>query len=159
MRHATLLLLLLLAASAQAAMIEVPLKTTTVQAVEIVQGEVVSQSSDWDFGYRTIYTDVVVRVDESLKGDLQTGQTVTLRVEGGEVGEIGIRVEHQPRFLDQEKVLLFLSDGPEGKRAVQSLEQGKFTLFDQQAYDYRGRRLELPALKTTIQRNLATDER
>lgn len=136
----------------QAAMLEVPLKATTMQAAEIVQGEVVSQSSDWDFGYRTIYTDVVIRIDESVKGDLPAGSTVTVRVEGGETEDIGIRVEHQPRFRTAEKVLLFLrtDDTDPGVRTVQSLEQGKYTLFGESAWDYAGRRLPLAKLKTDL---------
>jgi len=149
----TILLFLLVVGSgvlAQAAMVEVPLKATAAQATEIVQGEVISQSSDWNPGYQTILTDVVVRVDESIKGSLSAGQTITIRIEGGEVGETGIWVEHQPRFLDTEKVLLFLTSEQDGVRAVQSLEQGKFTVFEETAYDYQGRRNSLPELKSTI---------
>lgn len=138
--------------AAQALMIEVPLKATTTQAAEIVQGEVVSQTSDWDFGYRTIYTDVVIRVDETIKGDLPAGSTVTVRVEGGETEGIGMRVEHQPRFRTAEKVLLFLKDADTapGVRTVQSLEQGKYTLFGESAWDYAGRRTPLAKLKTDL---------
>jgi hypothetical protein len=147
-----LLFLLVIGSGAlvQAAMVEVPLKATTTQATEIVQGEVISQSSDWNPGYQTILTDVVVRVDESIKGSLSVGQTITIRIEGGEVGETGIWVEHQPRFRDAEEVLLFLRYDEEGHHAVQSLEQGMFTVFEEAAYDYQGRRNSLPELKSTI---------
>ena len=55
-----ILLFVLTAPAAHAAMVEVPLKAVTTRAAEIVQGEVISQSSDWDYGYRTIMTDVVI---------------------------------------------------------------------------------------------------
>jgi hypothetical protein len=148
-----LLFLLLLAAVAPtswAAMVAVPLQTTTAQATAIVQGKVISQASAWGRDHRTILTDVVVRVDESFKGSLAAGQTITIRVEGGEVGETGIWVEHQPRFRDSENVLLFLTSEQTGVRTVQSLEQGKYTVFDEIIYDYRGRRKSLPELKSTI---------
>jgi len=161
MRHPSILLPLMLVAAtvAQAAMLEVPLKTTTNKAAQIVRGEVISQKSDWDQGEQVIYTDVTVRVDESLKGSLQAGQTITIRVEGGVVGEMGLRVEHQPRFHDDEKVLLFLREAPEGGYQVQSVEQGKYTVFGEVVYDYQGRRLALPDMKQSIRYAIDQDQR
>jgi hypothetical protein len=161
MRYAIILLLLALAVAtmAQAAMLEVPLKATTNKAAAIVRGEVISQKSDWAHGYQTIYTEVVIRVDESLKGNIPVGRTVTIRVEGGEVGDTGIRVEHQPRFLEAENVLLFLREAPEDVYEIQSVEQGKYTVFGNVAYDYQGRRLALPELKQSIRYAVDQDQR
>jgi hypothetical protein len=161
MKHAIILLLLVLvlATAAQAAMLEVPLKTTTNKAAEIVRGEVISQKSDWTLGEQLIYTDVTIRVEESLKGGLQAGQKVTIRVEGGVVGEIRLWVEHQPRFHDEEKVLLFLREAPDGAYEVQSVEQGKYTVFGEVVYDCRGRRLELTELKQSIRYAIDQDQR
>lgn len=161
MKRATILLLLMLsaAAAAQAAMLEVPLATTTSRAVEIVRGEVVSQKSAWTYDNRMIWTDVVVRVDESLKGNLKAGQTVTVRVEGGVADGIRVRVEHEPSFHDAEKVVLFLREVPESGYAVQSVEQGKFTVFEDIVYDCRGRKHALDQFKQSIHAMVEQDQR
>lgn len=161
MRHAIipLFLTLIAATAAQAMMLEVPLETTTSKAVEIVRGEVISQSCDWDPSFQTIYTEVIVRVDESLKGGLKAGHTVTIRVQGGVVDNLKFWVEHQPRFHEAEKVLLFLREAPEYGYEVQSVEQGKYTVFGDVAYDFRGRRTELPELKRSIRYAIEQDQR
>ena len=161
MRRATILLFLALlaAATAQAVMLEVPLETTTSKAVEIVRGEVISQKSAWTYDNRMIWTDVVVRVDETLKGNLKAGQTVTVRVEGGVAEGIRVRVEHEPRFHDAEKVVLFLRESSEGGYAVQSVEQGKFTVFDDVVYDCRGHSQSLSRFKNSIAAMVGQDQR
>ena len=62
----------------------------------VVRGTVVSRSSHWlEDGPHIIVTDVTVRITENWKGSLDVGRTVTLRVNGGEGGEMGMRQEHQ----------------------------------------------------------------
>ncbi|MBW6518030.1 MAG: hypothetical protein K0A89_05970 [ANME-2 cluster archaeon] len=56
----------------------------------------------------TIYTDVIIRVDETIK-DESTPQVITVRTSGGQVGNyIGI-VEDEAKFEEGEKVMLFLT--------------------------------------------------
>ncbi|MFH1843308.1 MAG: hypothetical protein ABIF77_08865 [bacterium] len=154
-----LLIVVVLAGGAKAAMIELPLEAVAIKAVDIVQGEVIAQTSDWAYGNRTIVTDVTIRVDEAFKGGLFSGDVVTVRVEGGEVDDVGIWVEHQPRFLDSERVVLFLTPDRLGIRTIQSLEQGKYTVFADQTYDYCGRRLPLQELKNRVRLQVDGTER
>jgi hypothetical protein len=140
----------LLATQVQAVMVEVPLEQTADKAVMIVQGTVVDQVSHWTSDGRTIVTDVTLRIADAIKGAAKAGGYVTFQVEGGEVGEIGIWVEHQPRFTVDQDVLVFLRPGDGGTLAVQHAELGRYTLFGDKAYDYRGRVQEVTRLKADI---------
>ncbi len=148
-----------LAVDAGAAMVEVPLEVVAGRASVIVQGKVTGQRSRWTEDGGTIVTDVTVRVSEALKGGAGAGDEVTFQVEGGEVGEVGIWVEHQPRFLPDQEVLLFLRPAEGGALAVQCAEQGRYTVFASRAYDYRGRLRELPRLKADVRLMVERDGR
>lgn len=132
-----LVMALLLPAAASALMVEVPLPQLLARAADIVSADVVARQSRWTPDGSTIETEVTLRLTGSLKGDLRAGELVTVVVEGGEVGDRGIRVEHQPVFRDGESVVVCLRPGA-GARAVQHLEQGKFTLVGDQIVNFRG---------------------
>lgn len=84
-----------------------------------------------------IYTDIVISVDKYLKNSLLSKE-VTVRVEGGKVGNDILTVEPVPSFKIGEKVLLYLvkDDSPGTKDigpehfTVTGAIQGKFTLTD-----------------------------
>jgi hypothetical protein len=144
------LVLIVLPVLAPAAMVEMPLEQTVARSDLIVQGTIVEQHSHWTEDRRTIVTDVTLRVGDALLGSAKVGETITFRIEGGEVGEIGIRVEHQPLFRKDLEVLLLLRRAPDGILAVQSAEQGRFLIFSEQAYDWRGRLEPLARLKADL---------
>ncbi len=73
----------------------------------IVTGKVTEQASSWNESKTRIYTQATIQVDEYIKGN-GTGNTVTVKYLGGEVGEIGEKYSHMPRFEDKEEVLVFL---------------------------------------------------
>ncbi len=151
--------LTLLAGGVQAAMVEVPLELTADKASMIVQGTVLSQTSRWTADGRTIVTDVTIRVAEALKGAAKANDHLTFQIEGGEVGPSGIWVEHQPRFSNDQNVLLFLRPGNDGTLAVQHAEQGRFTIYQDQVLDYKGRTRDLTHLKTDIHRTVDSQGR
>lgn len=54
-----------------------------------------------------IVTDVTLRVDECLHGGLVRGAEVTAQRLGGEVGDLGLRVEGEASYVDGERIVLF----------------------------------------------------
>ncbi|AKB28228.1 hypothetical protein MSSIT_1509 [Methanosarcina siciliae T4/M] len=85
----------------------------------------------------TIYTDIIISVDEYVKNPLASNE-VRVRVEGGTVRNDTLVVEYEPKFQPGEKVLLYLmkDDNPGTKDIdpehfiVTGALQGKFTLTD-----------------------------
>jgi hypothetical protein len=99
----------------------------TAGATGIVQGKVVSVAPQWDVEGKTIFTYVTVAANQWLKG---TGtKVVTIRIPGGEVGDIGLWVEDTPVFFEGQDVIVFLEpcDG-EAVMRVKGMFQGKFTV-------------------------------
>jgi len=93
-------------------------------------------SSDVKFSLdNTIYTDIIINVDEYVKNPLSSKE-VRVRVEGGTVGNDVLIVDDEPTFKPGEKVLLYLmkDDNPSTKNIgpdhfiVTGCLQGKFTL-------------------------------
>ena len=108
-----------------AAMVKLSLPQLTSQADVIVRGTVTSQASAWNAQRTAIYTDVTVAVEEAVKGS--PAATVTFRIAGGVVGDVGMRTSNDPVFQDGEQVIVFLStQGAAG--AVVGLRQGKYTV-------------------------------
>jgi hypothetical protein len=129
-------LLLLPVGEATAAI--VPLKTTeemTRQADLVVTGCVRGMSSRWNEEHTNIFTFVEVRVAEVLKGT-HDGETLTVKVYGGIVGDTTIGVSNMPRFAVDERVLLFLQGvdrdpgtGKPGSYQTCNLDQGKLSVL------------------------------
>jgi hypothetical protein len=98
-------------------------------ADQIVVGEVVEVQARFARDGRAIYTYVDVAVTERLKGQ-PAGETLTVWVLGGEVGDVGLSVAGTPEFDTGEEVVLFLEDTARGP-SVLGWQQGKFALqFD-----------------------------
>lgn len=122
--------ILLLTTPAQAMLVKMSVDEMAKTATHIVRGQVVSQQSAWNAERTTILTQVVIRVDENWKGNLQKNATVTLTVQGGEVDGVGVMTEHAPRFHNAEKVLLFLDNDERGNLRVAQDEQGKYSVVE-----------------------------
>jgi hypothetical protein len=99
----------------------------TAGATGIVQGKVLSVAPRWDAEGKTIFTYVTVAVNQWLKG---TGaRAVTIRIPGGEVGDVGLWVEDTPVFFEGQDVVAFLEPSSEQSvMQVKGLFQGKFTI-------------------------------
>jgi len=78
------------------------------QASDVVVGRVESQSARWTQDHSAIFTEVTVRVSQSVKGISKAGDAIVLRREGGEVGGLGMLVTGAARFTVGEEVVLFL---------------------------------------------------
>lgn len=85
----------------------------------------------------TIYTDIVISVDEYLKNPLSSNEVIVRSIVGT-IGNISMTSDAEPSFKNGEKVLLYLSkdDNPGTKDIgpehfiVTGYFQGKFTLTD-----------------------------
>ncbi|MGA9187204.1 MAG: hypothetical protein WB014_01230 [Methanosarcina sp.] len=85
----------------------------------------------------TIYTDIVISVDEYLKNPLSSNEVIVRSI-GGTTGNISMTSDAEPSFKTGEKVLLYLSndDNPSTKDIgpehfiVTDYYKGKFTLTD-----------------------------
>lgn len=117
------------------------------QADTIVLGTVLEQVSAWNAERTSITTDVTLAVERVLAGT--PGARVTLRVEGGVVGGMGMRTSNDPTFAAQERVLVFLDTREVPSRLV-GLKLGKFSLQGSQA-NRPGETWELERLLAQIQ--------
>lgn len=110
---------------------DVPALTRTSDAV--VRGTVTRQQSRWTGDHRRIVTDVELSVSETLKGTPRS--TLVIRQPGGEVGDIGQRVDGLASFKVGEEVLVFLEQQGDGF-IVSGLAQGKYRI--ERSSDGRG---------------------
>ncbi|MES2644998.1 MAG: hypothetical protein V4850_36265 [Myxococcota bacterium] len=75
------------------------------------------------------WTRVLVRVDESMKGNADPGDYVTVEAAGGTVGNKTTMVAGSARYSVGEETLLFLSDKPsKGVYGTVGMGIGKFTV-------------------------------
>lgn len=95
----------------------------TAAATDVVDGRVVSSSSEWTGDHRRIVTRVVVDVREAWKGTA-TGR-ITVVQPGGERDGIGQRVSGVAALADGERVVLFLERTGTQHRVV-GLAQGVY---------------------------------
>lgn len=95
----------------------------------VVVGQVASIQSRWSEDQSYIYSEVILSVEEFVKGD-RPGNTVTVRVLGGEVDGVGEFYSHTARFLDGEDVLVYLKPDERGRLQVTGGDHGKYVLTD-----------------------------
>jgi len=92
----------------------------------IVVGTCREKKSFWNEKRDKIFTEVTLRVDQSLKGDV--GPETVVTIPGGRVGSTIYEVTDMPAFLDGEEMVLFLWQHPSGKNLVTGAMQGKLTI-------------------------------
>ncbi len=91
-------------------------------ATEVVVGDPVERTCVWEDGRIVTYTRVEVR--DSIAG--ARGDSVWVRTLGGEVGELGQRVDGEASLEIGKPTLLFLERLPTGTFAVTARAQGQF---------------------------------
>jgi hypothetical protein len=125
MRKLTILAALLAASPALAAeAVALSVEGLTRSSDAVVRGTVREATSALSADGRRVFTFVDVDVEETWRG--QDRRTVRVIVPGGEVGEIGQRVDGAPRFAVGEDVVVFLNGAEAGAFRVAGLAQGKF---------------------------------
>jgi hypothetical protein len=114
--------------AAQATLVErVSLEQLVDGSARIVQGRCLRTWSAWDATHQNIWTHSEIQVTDLLKGD--AGQTVVVSELGGEVGDLGMRVEGMPQYQPGEEMVLFLYQTPIGLWRTRGLGQGKFIVL------------------------------
>jgi hypothetical protein len=122
---------------AWAAMAELSISQLADNSLDIVKADVKSMNSYWNESRDFIFTDVILRVVESFKGAIPVSSEVTITVPGGEVGEVGLKVEHAPEFEAGEVVYAFLSPTENSSYRITGWEQGKYTVVGGQIREIR----------------------
>jgi hypothetical protein len=114
----------LLSASASATtMVALEVDALSANSDAVVQGKVVSVTARWTSDHTRIITDTVLEVSEAWKGAPK--HLITVMQPGGEVGEVGQKVEGIASFQVAEEVVLFLE--ARGERfTVAGMAQGRF---------------------------------
>jgi hypothetical protein len=84
-----------------------------------------------------IETVTELRVEEAIKGPVVAGESIRVTELGGMVGEIGYVVAGSPKYIEGQRVLLFLETNNRGEWVAKNMAVGKF----EPAEDVRGRRL------------------
>lgn len=98
---------LVLPRSAQASLVEaLDLAALVDRSDDVVLVRVISSHSHFDDRGR-IVTDVTMQVEQAEKGTYAPGSAVVVRHLGGQVGDLGMRVEGEPTYEVGETVLLF----------------------------------------------------
>jgi hypothetical protein len=100
----------------------------------IVTGSVQQISSQWNADRSQIQTDVRVSVEKCVKGTSRPSE-VTVRLPGGQVGDIVQDSSGNPDFQVGEEVLVFLQSGEEGTVRVVGGFQGKLLLSGQRVVE------------------------
>jgi hypothetical protein len=99
-------------------------QTLVSEAHTIVLGRVVSLDSEWTEGRRGIETLLSIDVERTLKGS--AGDSIVVRVPGGQMGPYLSVMVGAPRFAEGEEVVLFLAGAPPEVPHILALSQGVF---------------------------------
>ena len=127
----------------------VSMQTLAAKSDRIVRGKVVNVSYSQevnDYGDELIFTNVTIRVSESLKGDRSD---LNLKVEGGTIGNIRLDVSDTPEFHTGEEVLVLAKRRLTDYRPFGGL-QSKYTILTGGKLQENG--LQYSLLRTEILR-------
>ncbi len=138
---------------AVATMLPADMDILVSSAESVVTGRVVSLDSYWLDGTGSIIvTDVGFEVDEVWMGSKQKpGEKISVRIIGGEVGDIGMRQQHQPTFKMEEEAILFLKVRGDGELGIAQAEQGVFRAHDDKLWGHLTEIKTLSGFRTSLE--------
>jgi len=126
-----IMVIVLFSQPALAIMIGLSTEQLTKASQTVIMGQVEDVNSQWNEAGDRIVTRATVAVEEIIRGDLNEGQVV-VEYEGGEVGEIGLKVSDSPSLKKGENVILFLEPNEETRggliRKIVGKAQGKYSI-------------------------------
>jgi len=96
-------------------------------AIVIVQGKVKSTEAAWDKENKTIWTEVKIEIEKTLKGDAE--DTISLYAHGGKVGDKAQDVAGSANFSKDESVIVFGWKDSEDRMQILGMAQGKFKIY------------------------------
>ena len=120
-------LIILSAYSASGLMLKLSEQELALSAEKIVHGRVIKKESFWNKDKNIIFTRVIVRKSELLKGE-DAGDEVELIIPGGKIGLWELRVSDMAVFQENEEVLLFIQKDRFGNNNTVGAYQGKYAL-------------------------------
>jgi hypothetical protein len=137
MRRALVVALLLAVPAVIRATVLLPIefRELVTVATTIVHGRVAEVRAEWVDGRRSIETFLTIDADEYFKGG--PGETVIVRVPGGQMGRYRTVLVGAPEFQRGDEVVLFLRGNPARGAVIVGLSQGAFRV----APDRAGRRV------------------
>jgi len=116
---------------ALAIMIGLSTEQLTKASETVIIGQVADVASQWNQDGSSIVTRATVGVAEVIKGDLNKDEVI-VEYEGGEVGEIGLKVSDSPSLIKGENVILFLESKKETRggliQKIVGKAQGKYSI-------------------------------
>lgn len=101
------------------------LENLTMRADIIIIGTVTEIKSQWNKDKTRIWSFVKINFEENIKGN-NIQDEVTIRVLGGEIDGIGMKVSNSPEFELKQRFLCFLQKDTNNTFAVVGWEAGKF---------------------------------
>ncbi len=147
-----LALVLAWALPAAALMVDVPMDQMVATSSDIVRGKIVALNSHWTDDHSIIVTDVSFQVSEAWMGTTAVGSKLSLQVNGGEVGDVGMRQENQPVFIQDQDAVLFLTATPSARLTINNAEQGVYRVLGQSVVGAKGVAIPMTAFHATINR-------
>jgi len=97
----------------------------------VVIGEVEDVKAQWSKDGKTIFTSASIVISDVIRGKIDQ-EKIIVECEGGEVGDIGLKVSDVSPLRKGEKVILFLKSGKSKKEGVVhnivGKAQGKYTI-------------------------------
>jgi hypothetical protein len=106
-----------LTSSSYAIMKELSTEELTKASDTVIVGEVESVEAQWSNDGESIFTSASVTVDKTMKG-MHVPANIIVEYEGGEVGDVGLKISDQPTLMKGERVILFLKPGKSKKDGV-----------------------------------------
>jgi hypothetical protein len=94
------------------------------EAEAVVLARAVSSQAVWDAANRLIWTETALDIEETWAGDVKG--PVALRELGGEVGQLGMRVNGAPQYRVGEDYVVFLHRDALGQWRTLGWTQGQF---------------------------------
>ncbi len=120
-----------LSSQSSAIMIGMGTEELTNESALIVRGEVAEVETRWSADEKTIITRASVIITDNIKGQTSS-KIITVEYEGGEIGDIGLRVSDISPLEMGEEVILFLNPAKsivEGDvYSIVGKAQGKYTV-------------------------------
>jgi hypothetical protein len=125
----------------------------------VIIGEVEDTEAQWSKDGKTIFTKAFIVVNEIIRGrTLQ--KRIIIEYEGGEIGDIGLKVSDVAPLEKGERVLLFIKIGKSrGDGFVYNIvgkAQGKYTIDDERIARKRG--FSVMGGEDIIDNNIPLDE-
>jgi hypothetical protein len=119
--------LVLAAPVAASTFVHVSPQELTAQADAVIRGRVMEVHSYWNASATMIFTEALVRVDQTLVGEAP--RYVTLRTFGGTVGSYTVEASGFPEFRQNESLVAFIKAGEDGTHEILGYREGQYRVM------------------------------